>query len=60
VVADDAVNRSFSSAARRTISFALTISASRSFSASDISVAAFCAEVSTVRIIPSGGTASGE
>ena len=54
VVVDDAVNRSFSSAAKRTISFALTIRASRSFNASDMSIAVFCVEVSTVRRIPSG------
>lgn len=52
LVVDDAVNRSFNSAARRTMSLALTISASKSFNASDISVAVFCAEVSTVRNIP--------
>ena len=53
-VVDDAVNRSFNSAAKRTMSFALTISASRSFNASDMSVAVFLAEVSTLRRIPSG------
>jgi len=53
VVVDDAVNRSFNSAAKRTMSFALTISASRSFNASDMSVAVFLAEVSTLRRIPS-------
>lgn len=53
VVVDEAVNRSFNSAAKRTISFALTISASKSFNASDMSVAVFCAEVSTVRRMPS-------
>ena len=53
-VVDDAVNRSFNSAAKRTMSFALTISASRSFNASDMSVALFLAEVSTLRRIPSG------
>lgn len=40
-IVEDAVSRSFSSAARRTMSFALTIRASRSFSASLISVAVF-------------------
>lgn len=48
-----AVKRSFSSPASRTISFAFTIRASRSLSASDISVAAFWADVSTVRRMPS-------
>jgi hypothetical protein len=52
-VVDDAVNFSFSSAAKRTISFALTINASKSFNASDMSVAVFCAEVSTVWRMPS-------
>jgi hypothetical protein len=57
VVVDDAVKRSLSSAARRTMSFALTLSASKSLRASDMSVAVFCAEVSTVRRIPSSNTA---
>lgn len=60
VVVDDAVKRSLSSAARRTMSFALTISASRSLSASDMSVAVFRAEVSTVRMIPSSNRALGK
>jgi hypothetical protein len=59
VVVDDAVNFSFSSAAKRTISFALTISASKSFNASDMSVAVFCAEVSTVWRMPSSNAKFG-
>ena len=48
-----AVSRSFSSPARRTISRALTISASRSFNASLISSCADCADDSTPRTRPS-------
>lgn len=58
VVVEDAVNRSFSSAAKRTMSFALTIRASKSFSAFLMSVAVFWAEVSTVLMIPSGYNSS--
>jgi hypothetical protein len=48
------VRRSFSSPAKRTISRALTINASRSFSASSISSCVDCADVSTPRTRPSG------
>jgi hypothetical protein len=48
-----AVSRSFNSPARRTISRALTISASRSFNASLISSCADCADDSTPRTRPS-------
>lgn len=48
-----AVSRSFSSPARRTISRALTISASRSFNASLMSSCADCADDSTPRNRPS-------
>ena len=54
VVVEDAVSRSLSSSANRTISFAFTIRASRSLRASNISVAVFCAELSAFCIIPSG------
>jgi hypothetical protein len=48
-----AVSRSFNSPARRTISRALTISASRSFNASFISSCADCVDDSTPRTRPS-------
>jgi hypothetical protein len=55
VVVEDVVRRSFSSAAKRTMSFALTMRASRSCRASFISIAVLCAEFSTVRRMPSFG-----